>query len=258
MDKQREEFDRWADEYSLRNEPNYNAETEADCRAAFIAGKEFAQTAMQPEIKTLQVENKCLSDSCREVTTKYQDTKFNLSEAVKNYADVFNQLSADNQRIQELLDLVEVVERRNKQLEERIRMADAEEPVGSISGSYDTEHVIKLLIAVARGAYFLVENMEEFKGTYTAYEEDVFVLEQALDILDTLPEDLQPNVVMTGPAKAEFMLLSTYAAPVIKEQYKVVFYIDPNDLVVDKADKKYVTDIPCDGCTEALFIKEQP
>jgi len=38
-------------------------------------------------------------------------------------------LSADNQRIQELLDLVEVVERRNKQLEDRIRVADAEEPV---------------------------------------------------------------------------------------------------------------------------------
>ena len=88
--------------------------------------QQAAQTTMQPEIKTLQVENKCLSDSCREVTIKYRDTKFHLSEAVKNYADIFNQLSAANQRIQELLDLVEVVERRNKQLEERIRVADAE------------------------------------------------------------------------------------------------------------------------------------
>ena len=94
--------------------------------------QQAAQTTMQPEIKTLQVENKCLSDSCREVTIKYRDTKFHLSEAVKNYADIFNQLSAANQRIQELLDLVEVVERRNKQLEERIRVADAEEPVAHL------------------------------------------------------------------------------------------------------------------------------
>ena len=42
-------------------------------------------------------------------------------------------LSAANQRIQELLDLVEVVERHNKQLEERIRVADAEEPVARVT-----------------------------------------------------------------------------------------------------------------------------
>jgi len=99
--------------------------------------QQAAQTTMQPEIKTLQVENKCLSDSCREVTIKYRDTKFHLSEAVKNYADIFNQLSAANQRIQELLDLVEVVERRNKQLEERIRVADAEEPTAYIAWLFE-------------------------------------------------------------------------------------------------------------------------
>ena len=43
--------------------------------------------------------------------------------------EVDSLIDAANQRITELLDLVEVVERRNKQLEERIRVADAEEPV---------------------------------------------------------------------------------------------------------------------------------
>lgn len=53
--------------------------------------------------------------------------------------------------------------------------------------------------------------MEEFKGTYTAHEEDVFILEQALDILDTLPENLDPNLVMTGTAKAEWLLKKALA-----------------------------------------------
>ena len=68
------------------------------------------------------------------------------------------------------------------------------------------ELTMPLLIAVSRGAHFLLDNTEEFKETYTAQEEDVFILEQALDILDTLPENLDPNLVMTGTAKAEWIL----------------------------------------------------
>jgi len=108
MDKQREEFEKSGYDMCSTKGGNWDV-------------WQAAQSAMQPEIETLQVENKCLSDSCREVTIKYRDTKFHLSEAVKNYADIFNQLTAANQRIAEL--------------EERIRVADAEEPVGeSTSG----------------------------------------------------------------------------------------------------------------------------
>ena len=160
MDKQREEFEKSGYDMCSTKGGNWDV-------------WQAAQSAMQPEIETLQVENKCLSDSCREVTIKYRDTKFHLSEAVKNYADIFNQLSAANQRITELLDLVEVVERCNKQLEatlnqvrstynqiiaedtatrneyldeiakleERICVADAEEPVlfmFTVDGRYYT------------------------------------------------------------------------------------------------------------------------
>lgn len=35
----KEQFDKWVEDYGLRFEPNYSTETEADCRAAFEAGK---------------------------------------------------------------------------------------------------------------------------------------------------------------------------------------------------------------------------
>ena len=178
MDKQREEF--------YKAYPRHEGILELydagslqylDALDAFGAVRDFmvwqaAQTAMQPEIKTLQVENKCLSNSCLEITIKYRDTKFHLSEAVKNYADIFNQLSAANQRnkelqsenetcrnlmrikqeqndafsqrIAELLDLVEVVERRNKQLEAIIKASQEQEPYGytnDIGGFCKTESV---------------------------------------------------------------------------------------------------------------------
>ena len=76
MDKQREEF--------YKAYPRHEGILELDDAGSIQyldsigAVRDFmvwqaAQAAMQPEIKTLQVENKCLSDSCREVTTKYQD-----------------------------------------------------------------------------------------------------------------------------------------------------------------------------------------
>jgi len=68
-------------------------------------------TAANQRNKELQSEN----ETCR-----------NLMRIKQEQNDAFNQ------RIQELLDLVEVVERRNKQLEERIRVADAEEPVAHL------------------------------------------------------------------------------------------------------------------------------
>jgi len=43
-----------------------------------------------------------VAEKLQEITIKYRDTKFHLSEAVKNYADIFNQLSAANQRNKEL------------------------------------------------------------------------------------------------------------------------------------------------------------
>jgi hypothetical protein len=75
------------------------------------------------------------------------------------------------------------------------------------------EHVVQKLIAVARAAYNVADTCEE---TITGEGRELTVygsmfddMSEALDLLDALPEDLQPNVVMTGPAKAEYMLLST-------------------------------------------------
>ena len=61
----------------------------------------------------------------KELQSENEDCR-NLMRIKQEQNDAFNQ------RIQELLDLVEVVERRNKQLEERIRVADAEEPVAQV------------------------------------------------------------------------------------------------------------------------------
>ena len=124
MDKQREEFEE-CDAVFWDSRPFWKAKYFScdamidpthmiQARTEFRLGWQAAQTARQPEINFWRTAQAETSDVLKETE---------------------QQLSAANQRIAELLDLVEVVERRNKQLEERIRVADAEEPVGeSTSG----------------------------------------------------------------------------------------------------------------------------
>ena len=104
MDKQREEFEEcyplavWDAELQGYTEEQYTYA---------LVGWRQAHAEMQPEIEFWEQLSKGQQDA---------------------YNSVVKQLSAANQRIAELLDLVEVVERRNKQLEDRIRVADAEKP----------------------------------------------------------------------------------------------------------------------------------
>jgi len=117
MDKQREEFEEcyplavWDAELQGYTEEQYTYA---------LVGWRQAHAEMQPEIEFWEQLSKGQQDA---------------------YNSVVKQLSAANQRIAELLDLVEVVERRNKQLEDRIRVADAEEPVlwmFTVDGRYYT------------------------------------------------------------------------------------------------------------------------
>jgi len=109
MDKQREEFIK---EFHCVPEESKESRLKA---IGFSAGYKAAQAAMQPELDAADRANKIAMHQNLDLIDAAMKTE--------------KQLSAANQRIEELLDLVEVVERRNKQLEERIRVADAEEPV---------------------------------------------------------------------------------------------------------------------------------
>jgi len=172
MDKQREEFEKNCGiyegvEFSSEKEkyiPTYygeNAYKNATNQNALFSGWKAAQAAMQPEI-----------DKLNNLVALY-DRRAHESHATPFYDELQQLLSAANQRIQELLDLVEVVERSNKQLEanlnqvrstynqiiaedtatrneyldeiakleERIRVADAAEPVlwmFTVDGRYYT------------------------------------------------------------------------------------------------------------------------
>jgi len=264
MDKQLDACDSWiVDTYvTSTDHPNTLTKQEWELlREAWQA----AQAVMSPEIDYL----KSYIDG--------QDDSF---------ATMMKQLSAANQRITELLDLVEVVERRNKQLEERIRVADAEEPFcykyrhhsmwgGTVlldDPTYDGQDALETIAlylhAQIPAEVELKAKIAELEAIIKASQKQdpvAYVDSKQLrrwDVLRGTDYESPERCYMpwsrdrfkTDLTNCDFPV---YAAPVIKEQYKVVFYINPDDLVVDKADKKYVTDIPCDGCTEALFIKEQ-
>jgi hypothetical protein len=84
-------------------------------------------------------------------------------------------------------------------------------PSALTDGLCDRDRVIALLIAVAREAFYTLEDCEEACDTdghshFNITGDHARALSAALDELDELPEDLQPNVVMTGPAKAEWIL----------------------------------------------------
>ena len=110
MDKQREEFEKAREILDF----TFNGDE-------LLTGRDWdwelwqaAQAAMQPEINALHPEYVRGLESA-------------LSQAQKDYGDSFKQLSAANQRI--------------KELEERIRVADAEEPVlwmFTVDGRYYT------------------------------------------------------------------------------------------------------------------------
>jgi len=121
MDKQREA------DFQVYWKKKHHVGDEKMQREIFNHGHKAAQAAMQPEIDKLLHENNKFMWQVRDTCTRAEKAE--------------QQLSAANQRIEELLDLVEVVERRNKQLEERIRVADAEEPVlwmFTVDGRYYT------------------------------------------------------------------------------------------------------------------------
>lgn len=71
------------------------------------------------------------------------------------------------------------------------------------------DDVIKMLIEVARSAWNLADNTceedTEKQTIFTIDEHDFDRLSKALDALDDLPEP-GPNLVGTGPAKAEAFL----------------------------------------------------
>ena len=112
LDKQREA------DFQVYWKKKHHVGDEKMQREIFNHGHKAAQAAMQPEIDKLLHENNKFMWQVRDTCTRAEKAE--------------QQLSAANQRIEELLDLVEVVERRNKQLEERIRVADAEEPVAHL------------------------------------------------------------------------------------------------------------------------------
>jgi len=66
----------------------------------------------------------------------------------------------------------------------------------------EKEDVAKMLIEVARAAYFLCDDTEEYEGALTVDKDDFDRLSAALDKLDKLPEP-GLNLIGTGPAKAE-------------------------------------------------------
>ena len=142
MDKQREEFNFW---FGISKYTQVILPTDSNRQIAWDSWQ-AAQAAMQPEIA--EWKNKWASEkgashnliaakkvrdmALEELSAANQRNKELQSENedCRNLMRIKQeQNDAFNQRIQELLDLVEVIERRNKQLEDRIRVADAEEPV---------------------------------------------------------------------------------------------------------------------------------
>ena len=138
-----------------------------------------------------------------------------------NVVDGYNQLQATIEKQAAKIAELEASEKEGwryaDELEQERKRLEA-----IIKASQEQETIVRMLISVARAAYFTLDDCEERDGDdgteYVITQNNFNSLSLALDELDDLPEDLQPNVVMTGPAKAEFMLLSTYAKPVIKEQ----------------------------------------
>jgi hypothetical protein len=68
--------------------------------------------------------------------------------------------------------------------------------------------LVELLEAVARSAFDLADNCEEDAETraVTVWSPDYADLQAALDALDDLPEPLPRQYVMSGPAKAGYLL----------------------------------------------------
>ena len=222
MDKQREEF--------YKAYPRHEGILELyDAGSlqyldAFGAVRDFmvwqaAQAAMQPEIEFWEQLSKGQQDAYNSVVKQLSAANQRIAELEATIADWNRRCEAGNNK----LDWLDAVERVSE-LEAIIKASQEQEqePVAYV----DSEQLRRW--DVLRGTDY-----ESPERCYMPWSRDRF---------------------KTDLTNCDFPV---YAALVIKEQYKVVFYINPDDLVVDKADKKYVTDIPCDGCTEALFIKEQ-
>ena len=130
MDKQREEFEKcyplavWDAELQGYTEEQYTYA---------LVGWRQAHAELLPEIDRLASDKDELNDLAekqeQQLSAANQRNKELQSEneTCRNLMRIKQeQNDAFSQRITELLDLVEVVERHNKQLEERIRVADAE------------------------------------------------------------------------------------------------------------------------------------
>jgi len=139
MDKQREDEICKIFEDIVKKHPDATADEGSlpdDMRFIPLEFWQAVQAAMQPDIDRLASDKDELNDLAekqeQQLSAANQRNKELQSEneTCRNLMRIKQeQNDAFSQRITELLDLVEVVERHNKQLEERIRVADAEDPV---------------------------------------------------------------------------------------------------------------------------------
>lgn len=83
------------------------------------------------------------------------------------------------------------------------RQCDGTNPDGSTKPT--RKDVIRMLIEVARAAYFLADDAEDDGMVVSCDPQSFARLSAALDALDTLPEP-GPQIVGTGPAKAAAFL----------------------------------------------------
>jgi len=145
MDKQREEFEKSGFDMCSNSEGNWGV-------------WKAAQAVMQPELDRLKQYQQNSAIMCNELTEQLAIMCNELTE----------QLYEANQRITELLDLVEVVERRNKQLEATI--ADWNRRCEAGNNKLDWLDAIERVAELE--AIIKASQEQEPVGLFTPYDDD--------------------------------------------------------------------------------------